>query len=126
MNDGAGKFHDPSPSGRRWPEGPDEGFPVPRDPSPVATVLLLVLLCTSSIALAAFQSPLTAALDQLNRGNVFEAIRSLKLALRENPQANFYLSGIYTRMGRYDTAYRYLSSAIQANPRRQPITISSA
>jgi len=95
MNDGAGKFH---------------------HRATVLFLVLLVVLFTSSIALAAFQSPLTAALDQLNRGNVFEAIRSLKLALPENPQANFYLSGIYTRMGRYDTAYRYLSSAIQANP----------
>lgn len=78
--------------------------------------VLVVVVFTSSLQAAAFQSPLTAALDELNKGNVFEAIRKLKLALPENPQANFYLSGIYTRMGRYDTAYRYLSSAIQGNP----------
>jgi tetratricopeptide (TPR) repeat protein len=54
----------------------------------------------------------------LNKGNVFEAIQKLKLSLQENPQpqAYFYLSGIYTRMGRYDTAHRYLSSAIQTSP----------
>ena len=81
-------------------------------------LLLVVLLFTSSIHVAGFQMSVTNALDELNRGNVFEAIRELKLTLAENPQANFYLSGIYTRMGRYDAAYRYLSSAIQSNPQQ--------
>jgi tetratricopeptide (TPR) repeat protein len=87
-------------------------------PLTLLLLLLLVLLCASSIPLAAFQTPLTAALEELNRGNVFEAIQKLKLTLRENklPQAYYYLAGIYTRMGRYDSAYRYLSSAIQDNP----------
>ena len=80
-------------------------------------VFLVALLCLSA-AQARESASVTAALDELNRGNVFEAIQKLKLALRENPppQAYFYLSGIYTEMGRYDTAYRYLSSAVEANP----------
>jgi tetratricopeptide (TPR) repeat protein len=84
-----------------------------------ATLLLLVVFSASSV-LAGFQTPVTAALEELNRGNVFEAIHKLKLTLQENPQpqAYFYLSGIYTRMGRYDAAYRYLSSALQGNPQQ--------
>lgn len=60
----------------------------------------------------------TAALAELNKGNVFDGIYKLKQMLRENsvPQAYFYLSGIYTEMGRYDTAYRHLEKAMKGNP----------
>jgi tetratricopeptide (TPR) repeat protein len=60
----------------------------------------------------------TAAIADLNRGKVFESISRLKQVPPENrtPQAYFYLSGIYTEMGRYDTAYRYLNSAMKGNP----------
>jgi len=83
-----------------------------------AMLLLLVISCASPIHFAAFQTPLASALEELNKGNVFEGINKLKLTLRETPQpqAYFYLSGIYTRMGRYDMAFRYLSSALQDNP----------
>src|SRR5215471_15282458 len=77
-----------------------------------------VLLCASTLYFAGVQTSVSAALEELNNGNVFEAIHKLKLTLQDNPlpQAYFYLSGIYTRMGRYDTAYRFLSSALANNP----------
>jgi len=102
---------------------PAFGHPLPGGAGPsentlsrYLSLLLLLLLCTSSIYAAGFQTTVTVALEELNKGNVFEAIHKLKLTLPENPQAYFYLSGIYARMGRYDTAYRYLSSALQDNP----------
>jgi len=58
------------------------------------------------------------ALIELNQGNILAAISELKRVAQESsaPQAYFYLSGIYTEMGRYDAAFRYLRSAIHANP----------
>src|SRR5215467_8564716 len=60
-------------------------------------------------------SSLSAGLVELNRGNVFEAIRIFKQIVRtepSSPAASFYLSGLYTGMGRYGTAYGYLKTAM--------------
>jgi tetratricopeptide (TPR) repeat protein len=83
----------------------------------------LTALLTASFASLAWgqmreSDTVTAAIADLNRGKVFEAISRLKQGPPENrtPQAYFYLSGIYTEMGRYDTAYRYLNSAMKGNP----------
>jgi tetratricopeptide (TPR) repeat protein len=62
---------------------------------------------------------LTTAVAELNKGNVFEAVRQLKEIARAEPAsgaAYFYLSTVYTGLGRSDTAYRYLESAMKANP----------
>jgi len=62
---------------------------------------------------------LAAGLAELNRGNVFEAIRTFKEIVRvepSSPAASFYLSGLYTGMGRYGTAYSYLKTAMKDNP----------
>ncbi|HET9130264.1 MAG TPA: hypothetical protein VFO86_04910, partial [Terriglobia bacterium] len=51
---------------------------------------------------------LDAGLVELNRGNVFEAIRIFKQVIHAeaaSPAASFYLSGVYTGMGRYGTAF---------------------
>jgi tetratricopeptide (TPR) repeat protein len=62
---------------------------------------------------------LDAGLVELNRGNVFEAIRIFKKVVRaepSSPAASFYLSGLYTGMGRYGMAYGYLNAAMKDNP----------
>ena len=90
--------------------------------SSVNRLLLFILLLLSFPYTASPQtresSSVVAAIEELNRGNIFEAIHKLKLTLQQNtaPQAYLYLSGIYTRMGRYDTAYRYLSRSMDDNP----------
>ena len=61
---------------------------------------------------------LAAGLVELNRGNIFEAIRIFKEIVRaepSSPAASFYLSGLYTGMGRYGTAYGYLKTAMRDN-----------
>jgi tetratricopeptide (TPR) repeat protein len=61
---------------------------------------------------------LNAGLAELNRGNVFEAIQIFKQIVRAEPSssaASFYLSGLYTGMGRYGTAYDYLKAAMKDN-----------
>jgi tetratricopeptide (TPR) repeat protein len=65
------------------------------------------------------QTTLDAGLVELNRGNIFEAIRIFKQIVRAEPSspgASFYLSGIYTGMGRYGTAYGYLNASMKDNP----------
>jgi superkiller protein 3 len=62
---------------------------------------------------------LVSGLTELNKGNIFEAIRIFKQIVRAEPSsaaASFYLSGIYTGMGRYGTAYGYLKTAMKDNP----------
>jgi len=88
----------------------------------LARCLLPALLTASFASLVWGQmresDTVTAAIADLNSGKIFEAISRLKQVLPENraPQAYFYLSGIYTEMGRYDTAYRYLNSAMKGTP----------
>src|SRR4029434_1558963 len=76
---------------------------------------LAALGLTAALALAAFgQTPapdtIADVLLELSLGNIVEAISRLKRIVQENPvpEAYFYLSGIYTEMGRYDAAFRYL------------------
>jgi len=60
-----------------------------------------------------------AAVAELNKGNLFEGVRQLKEIVRAEPSlsaASFYLSGVYTRLGQNDTAYRYLEAAMKTNP----------
>jgi tetratricopeptide (TPR) repeat protein len=66
------------------------------------------------------QSAATAAsLAEINKGNLFEGVRRLKEIVRAEPSsapAYFYLSSVYAGTGRYDTAYRYLTTAMKVNP----------
>ncbi len=62
---------------------------------------------------------ITAAVSELNKGNIFEAVRQLKEIARAEPSsgaAYFYLSTVYTGLGHSDAAYRYLEAAMKANP----------
>ena len=69
---------------------------------------------------ATVQTPAAlAAIAELNKGNVFEAVRQLREAVRQEPSsaaAYFYLSTVYTSLGHTDTAYRHLQAAMRANP----------
>ena len=61
---------------------------------------------------------LDAGLAELNKGNVFEAIRIFKRIVHaepSSPAASFYLSGLYSGMGRYGTAYDFLKTAMNDN-----------
>ena len=61
----------------------------------------------------------SSAVAELNKGNIFEAVRQLKEAVRAEPSsgaAYFYLSTVYTGLGHNDTAYRYLEAAMKATP----------
>lgn len=85
-------------------------------------LLLFALLAAHSIHLGWGQAresdAVAAALAELNKGNVFESISRLKRIVEEKPvpQAYFYLSGLYARMGRNDLAYNYLAQAMRGNP----------
>jgi tetratricopeptide (TPR) repeat protein len=62
---------------------------------------------------------ITAAVTELNKGNIFEGVRQLKEIVRAEPSsgaAYFYLSTVYTGLGHNDTAYHYLEAAMKANP----------
>jgi tetratricopeptide (TPR) repeat protein len=84
--------------------------------------LSMALSLGFSVAFASAQVPqsdVTAALGEINKGNLFEGVRRLKEIVHIDPSsapAYFYLSSLYTGIGRYDTAYRYLESAIKASP----------
>jgi tetratricopeptide (TPR) repeat protein len=81
-----------------------------------------ILATTLSIAAHSQSRQPNATLDvglvELNRGNIFEAIRIFKQIVRAeplSPAASFYLSGLYTGMGHYSTAYGYLKTAMKDN-----------
>ena len=77
-----------------------------------------IVACTAHSQTRQPNSTLDAGLAELNRGNVFEAIRIFKQIVHaepSSPAASFYLSGIYTGMGRYGTAYDYLKAAMKDN-----------
>jgi tetratricopeptide (TPR) repeat protein len=80
-------------------------------------VLAALLLCSPA---ASQTSEERIAIAELNKGNIFEAVRQLKEIVRgaepSSGAAYFYLSTIYTSLGRTDTAYRYLEAAMKANP----------
>jgi tetratricopeptide (TPR) repeat protein len=82
------------------------------------------LICLPLIALLAGQMPsrdpsLSAALAELNKGRVLEGIARFKEILHSDPAngaANFYLSTLYTEMGEFEVAERYLRRAMEVNP----------
>jgi len=64
-------------------------------------------------------APITAAVAELNKGNVFQAVRQLKEIVRAEPSsaaAYFYLSTVYSSIGHNDTAHRYLEAAMKGTP----------
>ena len=64
---------------------------------------------------------LSAALAELDNGRIFESIEQLKQIVRVDPlnaSPYFYLSTLYTEMGEYTVADRYLQRAIQLDPKR--------
>lgn len=85
----------------------------------LSMALTLVFLIPFASQQASPSAATTAALAELNKGNLFEGVRQLKEIVRNEPAsapAYFYLSSLYTGIGRYDTAYRYLVTAMKANP----------
>ena len=62
---------------------------------------------------------LSSALAELNKGHILESIGQFKEILRSDPAnepACFYLSTLYTQMGEFDVAERYLRRAMEVNP----------
>lgn len=87
----------------------------------VSAALSAFLFLQPTPGYAQSQSAVTAALSEINKGNIFEGLRRLKDVVRADPSsdsANFYLSSLYTGIGRYDTAYRHLEASMKANPGR--------
>src|SRR5262245_8378324 len=86
---------------------------------PVALIISFLILAVCGYSQSGPSAAIGAAVAELNKGNVFEGVRQLKEIVRaepSSPAAYFYLSGIYTGLGRNATAYRYLDAAIKANP----------
>jgi len=85
----------------------------------IANLIVLALICLPFASAQSSQSSATtAALAEINKGKLFEGVRQLKEIVRTEPSpaAYFYLSSLYTGIGRYDTAYGYLQTAMKANP----------
>ena len=80
---------------------------------------ILVLIPAIAIYSQTRPNPsLDAGLVELNKGNIFEAIRIFKQIVHAEPSVSavfFYLAGIYSGMGRYGTAYGYLRTAMKDN-----------
>ncbi len=89
-------------------------------PSVWAGVCLVAVFLPALIhAQSAPSGATTAAVAELNKGNVFEAVRQLKEIAGAEPSsagAYFYLSTVYTGLGYNDKAYRYLEAAMKADP----------
>lgn len=85
----------------------------------ISMTLALALLLPVAHAQTSPSAATTAALAEINKGNLFEGVRLLKEITRREPSsasAYFYLSSLYAGTGRYETAYRYLITAMKANP----------
>ena len=83
----------------------------------VSTLFCLCLCALAPLCLS--QTPLATAVAELNKGNVFEGVRQLKEVVRAEPSsgpAYFYLSTVYTSLGRNDLAHSFLETAMKANP----------
>ena len=81
--------------------------------------LVLFFLPALAYAQAPQSAATAAALAELNKGHLFEAIRQLKEVAHTDPSpssAHFYLSSLYTGMGRYDIAFRHLEIALKLTP----------
>lgn len=86
---------------------------------PIWRVVLLAALAAGQMSPA--DTSLSAALSELNQGRVIESIEQLKQVVRTNPangSAYFYLSSLYTQMGEYPAAERYIQRAIEINPKQ--------
>lgn len=87
-----------------------------------AALLAMLLACAPADARAQATDPnaaLAGAIDNLNRGQVFEAVANLREILDLTPAfgpAHFYLATLFTEMGQYETAQRYLRRAIESDP----------
>jgi tetratricopeptide (TPR) repeat protein len=85
----------------------------------ISMALTLALLLPTASAQTSQSAATAAALAEINKGNLFEGVRLLKEITRREPSsasAYFYLSSLYAGTGRYETAYRYLVTAMKANP----------
>src|SRR5262245_44936305 len=81
--------------------------------------ILLLFIPALLYAQSAPSGAIAAAVAELNKGNLFEGVRQLKEVVRTEPTsgpAYLYLSTLYTNLGRTDIAYRYLQTALKANP----------
>jgi tetratricopeptide (TPR) repeat protein len=84
-------------------------------------IIVLMLAALSAGQMSASDSSLSAALADLNKGRVIESIQQLKQIVRANPangSAYFYLASLYTQMGEYPFAERYIQRAIEINPKQ--------
>src|SRR5580692_9429542 len=81
----------------------------------------VILIALSAAQMSSRDSSLSAALAELDKGHVLESIQQLKQIVRTNPadgSACFYLSALYTQMGEYPVAERYVQRAIEVNPKQ--------
>jgi tetratricopeptide (TPR) repeat protein len=81
----------------------------------ISRAILLLLIQMQSASSGA----VTVAVAELNKGNVFAAVKQLKEVVRAEPSSDaayFYLSSVYTSLGHDEAAYRYLDAAMKANP----------
>lgn len=86
---------------------------------PIWRVVMMAVLAAGQMSPG--DSSLSAALAELNKGHVIDGIQELKQILRTNPEngsAYFYLSTLYTQMGEYPVAERYIQRAIEINPKQ--------
>src|SRR5262245_20586259 len=62
-----------------------------------------------------------SALAELEKGRVIEGIHQFKEIVRADPtneSSYFYLSTLYTQLGEYSVAERYVQHAIDINPKQ--------
>src|SRR5438105_6359895 len=74
-----------------------------------------------TLVLLAPQMSISSALAQLNQGRVLEAIDEFKQIVRSDPAngpAYFYLSTLYTQLNEFEVAERYLTRAMELNPKQ--------
>jgi tetratricopeptide (TPR) repeat protein len=88
---------------------------------PEAICRLVLLIALAAAQMSSRDSSLSAALAELDKGHILESIQQLKQIVRTSPadgSAYFYLSTLYTRMGEYAAAERYIQRAIEINPQQ--------
>jgi tetratricopeptide (TPR) repeat protein len=79
----------------------------------------IMLIALASVQMPSRDGALSTALSELEKGHVLESIEQFKQIVRTEPSngpAQFYLSTLYTQMGEYAVAERYLQRAIEINP----------
>jgi len=81
----------------------------------------VMLVALAGAQMSSRGSSLSTALAELDKGHVLESIQQLKQIVRTSPtdgSACFYLSTLYTQMGEYPVAERYVQRAIEINPKQ--------